>query len=66
MDSDNWDRLVLFFTGQKDLVPALRQRLGERLPPYMQPADYRRLKTMPQNQNGKIDRAALRELCKEN
>lgn len=60
------DRLVLFFTGQKDLVPALRQRLGERLPPYMQPADYRRLKTMPQNQNGKIDRAALRELCKEN
>ena len=59
------DRLVLFFTGQKDLEAALRARLAQRLPAYMQPAAYRRLKAMPQNQNGKIDRAALRELCKE-
>ena len=59
------DRLVLFFTAGRDLTEALRTRLAQRLPAYMQPAVYRRLKAMPQNQNGKIDRAVLREQCKE-
>lgn len=59
------DRLVLFFTGSKELEEALRTRLEERLPAYMQPGLYRRLKAMPQNQNGKIDRAALRAYCEE-
>lgn len=60
------DRLVLFFTGRKGLEEDLRVRLAGRLPAYMQPTAYRRLQAMPQNQNGKIDRAALRALCKEN
>lgn len=59
------DRLVLFFTGRKGLEEELRIRLSGRLPAYMQPTAYRRLQAMPQNQNGKIDRAALRALCKE-
>lgn len=59
------DRLVLFFTGRKGLEEELRVRLAGRLPAYMQPTAYRRLQAMPQNQNGKIDRAALRTLCKE-
>ena len=59
------DRLVLFFTGRKGLEEELRIRLAGRLPAYMQPTAYRRLQAMPQNQNGKIDRAALRALCKE-
>lgn len=59
------DRLVLFFTGRKGLEEELRVRLAGRLPAYMQPTAYRRLQAMPQNQNGKIDRAALRALCKE-
>ena len=59
------DRLVLFFTGRKRLEEDLRVRLAGRLPAYMQPTAYRRLQAMPQNQNGKIDRAALRALCKE-
>lgn len=59
------DRLVLFFTGCKGLEEDLRVRLAGRLPAYMQPTAYRRLQAMPQNQNGKIDRAALRALCKE-
>lgn len=59
------DRLVLFFTAGRDLTDALRARLADRLPGYMQPALYRRLKAMPQNQNGKIDRAALRAQLKE-
>ena len=59
------DRLVLFFTGRKGLEEELRVRLAGRLPAYMQPTAYHRLQAMPQNQNGKIDRAALRTLCKE-
>lgn len=59
------DRLVLFYTGKKGLEESLRPRLAQRLPAYMQPTVYRRLQAMPQNQNGKIDRAALRALCKE-
>lgn len=59
------DRLVLFFTGRKGLEEELRVRLAGRLPAYMQPTAYRRLQAMPQNQNGKIDRTALRALCKE-
>ena len=59
------DRLVLFFAGRKGLEEELRVRLPGRLPAYMQPTAYRRLQAMPQNQNGKIDRAALRALCKE-
>lgn len=59
------DRLVLFFTGRKGLEEELRVRLAGRLPAYMQPMAYRRLQALPQNQNGKIDRAALRALCKE-
>lgn len=53
------DRLVLFYQGKRDLTDALRERLSQRLPPYMRPAVYHRLKLMPQNQNGKIDRIAL-------
>lgn len=59
------DRLVLFFTAGRDLTDALRARLADRLPEYMQPSVFRRLKAMPQNQNGKIDRTALRAYCKE-
>lgn len=56
------DRLVLFFQGRKDITEALRQRLAQRLPAYMRPAEIRRVKQMPQNANGKIDRGALNAL----
>ena len=56
------DRLVLFFQARRDVTEALRERLAGRLPAYMRPAEYRRVKQMPQNANGKIDRAALKAL----
>lgn len=59
------DRLVLFYQGKRDLTEALRARLEQRLPGYMRPAVYLRVKQMPQNANGKIDRLALREQLKE-
>lgn len=56
------DKLVLFYQGKGDLADALRERLAARLPAYMRPAEYRRVKKMPENANGKIDRSALAAL----
>lgn len=53
------DKLVLFFQAKKDVTEDLRARLTGRLPAYMQPAEYRRLRQMPHNANGKVDRKAL-------
>jgi amino acid adenylation domain-containing protein len=39
----------------------LRQRLSEALPPYMLPAQWKPLDSLPLNGNGKIDRPRLRE-----
>lgn len=59
------DRLVLFYQAKRDRTDALRARLAARLPAYMQPAVYRRLRTLPQNANGKLDRGALAGLLPE-
>ena len=56
------DQLVLFFQAKKDVTDALRERLAQRLPPYMQPAQYRRVRQMPHNANGKVDRRELAAL----
>ncbi len=53
------DRLVLFYQGKTDLEAPLRQRLAARLPAYMRPALYCRVRRMPENANGKIDRKVL-------
>jgi non-ribosomal peptide synthetase component F len=46
-----------------EITPAmLRQRLAETLPPYMLPSQWNQLERLPLNQNGKIDRPALRGL----
>ncbi len=45
-----------------ELAPAeLRRRLANMLPPYMVPARWRELVTLPKNVNGKIDRKDLRD-----
>ncbi len=41
--------------------PSLRSMLADRLPPYMLPSRWLALDALPKNQNGKIDRRALRE-----
>ena len=41
------------------LVPALRAAATEQLPPYMQPAHYVVMDTLPLTRNGKLDRKAL-------
>jgi D-alanine--poly(phosphoribitol) ligase subunit 1 len=54
------DKLVLFYAARKDLVQALTEALQKKLPPYMLPARYERLRAMPHNANGKIDRKELK------
>ncbi len=45
--------------------PALRRELSQALPSYMLPARWLALDALPKNQNGKIDRPALRERFQE-
>ncbi len=55
-------RLTAFIVA--DAAPAaLRSFLGERLAPAAVPASYTVIANLPRNRNGKIDRAALRELA---
>ncbi len=57
------DRLVLIYQAGRDLTEALRERLAARLPAYMQPSVYHRVRQLPQNANGKVDRAALQAVA---
>lgn len=54
------DRLVLFYQGGPKDVDEMRERLETKLPSYMRPGEYIRLKKIPENANGKMDRQYLR------
>lgn len=56
-------KVVLFYTGRKVQPDQLMEQLQGRLPKYMMPDELQRIKNMPVNRNGKIDRHALSELC---
>ncbi len=58
-------RIVMVVAGDEHdpaLVEQVRRRCRARLPSYMQPAVVRVLRSLPHNQNGKIDEPALRTL----
>ncbi|TWE07404.1 AMP-binding protein [Rudaeicoccus suwonensis] len=57
--------LCAFYTAPDVDVRIARQSLQERLPAYMIPHDFRHVKSIPLNANGKIDRAALVAVCAE-
>lgn len=63
-DNHGDSRLTVFYT-TADNTPvderALRSRLGELLPDYMVPTQWRQLEALPLNVNGKTDRLALGE-----
>lgn len=52
------DRIVLYYEGRAQEA-ALAEYLRSKLPDYMVPGRLIRLKTMPHNANGKMDRAVL-------
>lgn len=53
-------QIVLFFESNRDFTPGqIREQLGVFLPKYMLPNVFRKMDTLPRNQNGKIDRQRL-------
>jgi amino acid adenylation domain-containing protein len=52
--------LYAFYVGTEAAESALSAFLTERLPPYLVPRRYRRLRSLPRTANGKIDRKGLR------
>ncbi|TRV71531.1 amino acid adenylation domain-containing protein [Streptomyces sp. 130] len=62
-------RLVCAYTVREDApaapAPVLRRHIKEWLPAYMHPARYLALGEMPRTVNGKVDRAAIARICKE-
>ncbi len=57
------DRLVAFIAPRKDAkldMPAIRESLRKRLPPYMVPAAFELIAEVPRLTSGKIDRKSLR------
>jgi amino acid adenylation domain-containing protein len=62
-------RLVAYVVAQKGSSPSaseLREFLSARLPEYMVPSAFVRLKALPLNSNGKLDREALPEPSQQN
>lgn len=54
------DRIVLFYEGGPKNEKQMRVLLESKLPSYMRPGDCIRVKRMPENANGKIDRKYLK------
>lgn len=59
------DGIVAFLGADSADCDAIRNRLKERLPPYMVPRDIRLVTEFPLNANGKVDRKALRRRLEE-
>jgi len=57
---DGHQRIVAWLSGQEIDARILRDYCAERLPHYMLPHRFAWLTSLPKNQNGKIDRKALR------
>jgi amino acid adenylation domain-containing protein len=59
------DGIVAFLGTEAADLDAVRQRLRQRLPPYMVPRELRLHPAFELNANGKVDRKALRRLLEE-
>lgn len=56
------DCLALIYEGGVKDPEVIREAVRKKVPPYMMPDQVIRVKNMPQNANGKIDRKKLKEL----
>ena len=59
------ERIVLFFQGENVTTQCIRQTMKQKVPPYMLPNVMMQIPVMPRNQNGKIDRKALKDYYTE-
>ena len=63
-DSDR-DKIILVYEGKKREITDILSELRVRLPEYMMPQTVKRIKAMPHNANGKIDRKGLQNNLEE-
>lgn len=56
------DSLILAYEGGVKDPEVIREAVRKKVPPYMMPDQVVRVRQMPQNANGKIDRTKLKEL----
>ena len=55
--------IILFYESKSIIdISFLRKSIGKVLPKYMIPNNYKHLKILPRNTNGKIDRLKLKKL----
>lgn len=59
------DKIVFIYEGSKMSDSELMDKLSEKLPVYMRPNVIKRIKQIPYNQNGKIDRKLLKQTYKD-
>lgn len=59
------ENIVLFYEGKASESDAVYEQVKKNVPPYMLPDKVLRLKELPKNANGKIDRLRLAEIFKE-
>lgn len=60
------DKLVLFYEGRKSDKDLVYEQVKKGVPTYMIPDDILRIKELPKNANGKIDRIQLLKMYKDN
>lgn len=63
---DAKDKIILFYCGRKIEDGDIRACIASKLPPYFMPDKFVKLRQMPHNQNGKIDRKKLKNNLEEN
>lgn len=63
---DDKDKIILFYCGRKAEDSDIRECIASKLPPYFMPDEFVKLRQLPHNQNGKIDRKNLKVNLKEN
>ncbi len=59
------EKIVLFYQGEGVTAQLIRRTMKEKVPSYMLPNVMTELPVMPRNQNGKIDRKALKAIYAE-
>lgn len=63
--NESEDKIVFIYEGSKMTDSELMNKLSEKLPVYMRPNVIKRIKQIPYNQNGKIDRKLLKQTYKD-
>lgn len=56
------DQIILFYEGKKCEEDSLKEYMKNKLPVYMMPQKLQKMKSLPLNENGKIDRKELSTL----